>query len=186
MDEKAKKSFVEVHKGTSRIVLVFPLFQSVVVKVPRIYWKSGIETLIRDWKRTFRKETWEYQAWWSPSWCLFKGLLDNWNEYRFYRKSRHSFLQVTHFSFFGIFNIQRRGQPLQCDYKLFWRHVCDATDCHAIEDGHHFTETDNFCVDGGVRILDYGSPRTQGIILKYGDRLVEVLSAHASELCVCK
>jgi hypothetical protein len=182
MVQKSKKPIVQVHKGTSRFVLLFSFIPSLAVKLPRIHLKAGIETLVRNWRETFRKETWEYEVWWSPTWCLFKGLLDNWKEYRFYRKTKHQFLQTTYFSFLGIVNLQKRGQKLNCDYRPFWRNIYDATGGEAMNDGHHFSETDNFCVDHGVKILDYGSPITQRIILKHGNKIVQALASHFPEL----
>lgn len=64
---------------------------------------------------------------------------------------------------------------MEYDYKKFWHRIYNATHGEAIRDGHHFTETDNFCVDNGIRIIDYGSPRTQEIILKNGDKIIESL-----------
>lgn len=183
MDQKSNKPIVQVHKGTSRIVLIFSFIPSLAVKVPRVRLKTGIETLIRNWKETFHKKTWKYQVYWSPAWCLFKGLLDNWKEFRFYRKTRSSFLQVTYFSLFGIVNFQKRGHELKYDKIILILCLDNATNGEAVKDGHHFSETDNFCIDDGrIKILDYGSPRTQEIILKHGNKITEALALNFSEI----
>lgn len=43
---------------------------------------------------------------------LFAGIMTNWNEYRFYRRTKNPFLMPSYFSLFGLFNIQRKAEKI--------------------------------------------------------------------------
>ncbi len=51
---------------------------------------------------------------------LWRGLADNWREYRFYSKTHHPFCQPTHFSFFGLVNFQALGDVCQMHEESFY------------------------------------------------------------------
>lgn len=172
----------QVKKGTSRLVIISSLFPGLVIKIPIIRLKDGIGTLISERKRWLEKETWDERPYWGIGWCLYKGILDNWREYRFYRNSRHAFLQATYFSLLGIINVQKRGRVIQCDIDKFWCCIYDATDGEVTNDAHHFKEAGNFCLDGWVRLLDYGDHRTHVIVEKYGTKIMEVIASNLPEL----
>ncbi|OHA19471.1 MAG: hypothetical protein A2836_02295 [Candidatus Taylorbacteria bacterium RIFCSPHIGHO2_01_FULL_45_63] len=173
---------IEIRKGTSRIILISSLFPNLVVKVPIVRLRVGVKTIFTERKRLHNKETWDEEVWWGIGWCLYKGILDNWREYRFYKNTKHQFLQPTFFSLLGLINFQKRGELIQCDYVKFWRCIHNATDRGAMSDSHHFSETRNFCLNSGVKILDYGSPRTQLIIKKFGVKIMEDLDLNFPEL----
>jgi len=99
---------------------------------------------------------------------VFKGVMDNWREYWFCLVERHSFAQPTYFSFFGLVNIQLRGEPLVMDQWEFRGQLQKFIEV-LYSDAHHFTSINNFCIsDGKLRILDYGSRKTQNIIRERG------------------
>jgi len=173
---------IEIIKGTSRFILIVSSFSRVVFKIPRIRLWYGLGMIIAERKKWNQKETWDERVWWSIGWCLYKGILDNWREYRFYRKSKHLFLQPTIFSLFGLINIQKRGDVVQCDKVKFWCCVSKATNGEACDDGHHFSEIHNFCLNGGIKVLDYGSPKTQALVKKYGSKIMEALASNFPEL----
>ncbi|MDO8512509.1 MAG: hypothetical protein Q7S57_04505 [bacterium] len=117
-------------------------------------------------------------------WALFHGIACNWREYRFYSRTKHPFLQPTYFSFFGTVNIQKYGRPVRIPFedeynrdkwwtRMFWMPVLGITNGEVIRDGHHFLNPENFCQDifGRPKIVDYGLPRTQEIIKKWGEQI---------------
>lgn len=101
---------------------------------------------------------------------VFKGAADNWREYWFYLAEQHPFAQPTYFSLFGLMNIQLRGDPILIERKEFRRQLeLFIGEQVLYSDPHHFASIGNFCVSGGkLRILDYGSLKTQRIIRERG------------------
>jgi hypothetical protein len=104
---------------------------------------------------------------------MFKGLIDNWQEYLFYRETRHVFIQPTYFSFFGLVNIQKYGYPEKIRYDALLRHFCEIVDSQIlVNDGHHFADWRNFSFESGkIKILDYGSLKTRAIIAEHGEKI---------------
>lgn len=164
----------------SRWVFVFPRL-GVVVKVPRVYWKKGWKGFVYWYKSEGLKcslsltedELTGCRNLWT------KGLRDNWKEFVFFIKYRKPFLQPTFFSLFGLVNIQKYGQIISRkkarEIKLhhqFWV----LTEREFLDDSHHFVNSANFCIseDGHLRIVDYGSPATRTILLKWADKLEDV------------
>ena len=165
--------------GSQRTVFVFPGL-GVVIKIP-----ISIVGLISNYKfrRMPRQST---RSFW---WCvrgtgldIYKAVQVNWHEFTYYHQSRHPILQPTYFSFFGLLNIQRYGLPfvMQCseDYQgemyLQMMALTDdgMRDCGG--DPHHFRDPLNFGVeDGKLRIHDYGDPKTQKVLDKFGDVIYE-------------
>jgi hypothetical protein len=77
---------VKIRYGHYRFVLVFKNF---VIKFPRIRLWSALKT---GWREIHRKRLrwhlrkWTYRHMGTIPWCLYKGIVDNWLEYLFYRK----------------------------------------------------------------------------------------------------
>lgn len=167
---------IHISKGTSRITILMDFVPTVVLKIPRIRFREGFRVLVADRRKWGRKETWDENVWWSIGFCFYKGILENWREYTFYRKTKHAFLQPTWFSFLGLINIQKRGTDFGHTADQFYLSIHEATDGECTRDAHHFSNSDNFCVSDGVRILDYGSLRTQSIIEKHGNKIAAALN----------
>jgi len=105
---------------------------------------------------------------------LFGGIVDNWREFVFFRKTKHPFLLPTYFSFFGLLNIQRAGEPCQLKDVDLWCQLYELTDGKVFDDSHHFENPANFVLEGRrLRMIDYGSIRTHGVITQYGKKIVE-------------
>jgi len=159
-----------IKKGENRIVLILPAF-NLVLKFPRADFKAALNWI--KWA-IFNPKHWRHYLGGTvyhpgPKRYLFKGLVDNWKEYRFYRRTKHPFLQPTYCSFFGLCNVQRYGQPVNQDKLSFWVNLQDISDYEVTHDGHHFSNPDNFCLENDqFKILDYAEPRTQKVILKVG------------------
>ena len=159
--------------GTSRIVVVS---HGLAFKFPRVRLGEAWETL----KYRFRtRSLWRefvytvYQVF-SLKWILLKGVVDNWKEYRFYRKTKHPFLQPTYVSLIGLLNIQRAGRPLGNSSEALWHQLYELTGGAVLGDNHHFENPNNFCTSGRrLRILDYGGPETQRIVSEFGLKIFE-------------
>lgn len=172
---------MEIKKGTKRIVVIIPIVR-IVIKFPVVHLREAIKGI------TYYGRDKEHLKWYlfSPvkqpggfKHLLFRGLVDNLGERRFYRKIKHPFLQPTFFSFFGLFNIQKIGRmlPESTDPKWFWGKMLELTQSAAKDDDHHFYNAENFCLEKGkLKTLDYGRPKTQEIILKYGNAIMEGFS----------
>ena len=88
----------------------------------------------------------------------------------------------TWFSFLGIVNFQKVGDPLP-EVQDFWKQMLCLTGGGALKDGHHFENKNNFCLDkgGNLKILDYGAPKTEEVILKYGRAIMDGFSLGKEE-----
>lgn len=107
---------------------------------------------------------------WGLKRTLFKGIADNWREFRFSVASGHPFVQPTYFSLLGLVNVQRRGDPPKMESGEFLGQLqrLAGEECF-YSDPHHFKNVDNFCWDGSfLRMTDYGSSQTRLVILKRG------------------
>lgn len=161
---------MKIKKGTYRIVFIFNKF---VVKIPKFHIKAGIEQLHICYKIKRLKNVWQWGSS-SYSGCMrwfFGGIADNWQEYRFYSKTKLAILMPTYFSLLGLLNIQKRGQTLKMDSFDLWCHLCDLTNEDVWDDNHTFVNPKNFCVEDGVlKIIDY--PKATHRVLKtYGERI---------------
>jgi hypothetical protein len=93
----------------------------------------------------------------------------NWREYTFFLKTRDPFLQPTYFSFFGLFNIAKYGQPVKLNEGELRKRMIGLFSAVVYEeDWHHFKNRSNFCESrkGDLRTVDYGSTVTQQVITK--------------------
>ncbi|OGG93353.1 hypothetical protein A2609_01525 [Candidatus Kaiserbacteria bacterium RIFOXYD1_FULL_47_14] len=182
---------MQIRKGNDRIVFVFPSL-GIVVKLPivhfffaarcswQMFFHCGAKG--RRWKILKRYLEFPTKNMSSFRWFLFRGLSANWNEFRFYRKTKNPFLQPTYFSLFGLLNIQRFDEPCQLEETGFWWQLLELTNGKVSDDGHHFEEPRNFCFHNGkLRILDYGSRRTHDVVLQYGTKIVELFNPEYSK-----
>ncbi len=167
---------MHIAKGQWRLIIALPEY-GIVLKLPRIrlYWAlRGLPNYVKSYK-IWRKVTLQNRTLITPIGCLLRGLMENWSERRFYRQTKHRFLQPTLFSFFGFMNIQRYGKPLNGIGSLIANYFWDISKSGEgiRNDGHHFMNSQNFTKDfsGKLRMLDYGFKTTQEIIRKYGERL---------------
>ena len=155
---------MKIKKGTDRIVVAFPLL-GIVVKIPIIHFIRLFSVLTTE-----KGEFPLYWKYWKMK--IFSGLISNWNEFRFYWRTRNPFLQPTYFSIFGLLNIQRYGEPCNLQIVDLWCQLHELTDGSVFDDSHHFANPNNFCFyKGKLRISDYGSQRSHRVIMKYGERI---------------
>lgn len=155
--------------GKNRFVIVIPRLD-VALKFPKIYLfrflrSSVIHLKAGNWKRMWRLDLENGEL----KWLLFKGLLDNWNEFRACHSPRRvPLFQTTYLSIFGIVNFQRAGIdiPELTDLWMIFCSICTDTEEAALwKDIHHFSESGNFCLSRGtLKIRDYGSAKTREAI----------------------
>jgi len=106
--------------------------------------------------------------------CLtFRGVGDNWRERSFYKHTNtlhRLLLQPTHFSFLGLLNIQKYGEPAdEKDSEPIYHAFFPVAGQDLIRDGHHWVNAGNFhLANDGPKLLDYGNPETQRIVSEYG------------------
>lgn len=169
---------MKIYKGTNRITLTLPRC-GLVIKVPIIHlWRATVLVFVNmrrgrwdairfDWSRPV-----DVPSGWKR--LLFLGIVANWNEFRFYRETRNSFLQPTYISFFGLLNIQKMGEPCTVPEVEWWRTLKKITDEDVYDDPHHFCDPQNFCVsEGVVRMVDYGSLRCRSVVRNHGLTITE-------------
>jgi hypothetical protein len=110
----------------------------------------------------------------------------NFGEWNFWKQTKslpfHIFLQPTLFSVHQHeidghdcwINFQKIGfrQCLMSEADFTYQ-MLRLTDFEAINDMHHFYKKENFFFDrdGGLRIVDYGSPMTQELIRRHGEKI---------------
>ncbi len=167
--------------GSYRFVFVMPSMR-LVIKIPRIrigeFWMNarsnsrGLFTKPGQW-RYFWKTTFAQSSDYPFSGRrLFKGFVDNWREWRFWRETRHPVLAPMYF-WFGC-TLQQYAKPLvvQSGTELFDRlqPLCEGL---RGRDPHHFTNPANFGeLNGHLVVVDYASPKVQSILRVKGDVLV--------------
>lgn len=168
---------VKIVQGRSRIVILLPKL-GVVIKFPIIHFVVALRVFLDDLLengKLLRDELFRYtvETYGSLKQLLFKGVVDNWREWRFFRRTRHAFCQPTYFSFFGLVNIQRFTYSLHAQKIDPWLQLHALTNGAVFKDPHHFGNPNNFCLhDGMLMILDYGEPITQEIVLEFGDKIL--------------
>lgn len=167
---------VQVQKGGNRIVFIFPLVR-IVIKLPIIYLVAGIHTLLYELKEGCLWSHWRdytVEHYGTLKRLLCKGIVDNWREFQFYTKTHHPFLQPSYFSFLGLINVQRLGQPCTIKSTDLWCQLYELTQGAVFKNSHCFANPDNFCFqDGSIRIFDYGDPRTQEVIREFGAKIMK-------------
>lgn len=170
---------MKIAKGNLRYVIVFP-FLGIAVKFPRIRLIAVILRVVRHaffmrlgtiYREAFRISI-DCTGIWGYKRLLFGGIRANWNEFLFFQKTKNLFCQPTYFSLLGLFNIQKFGFPCNLHWRTLAIQVEEITGGATRDDGHHFDKCKNFCLaDGRLRLLDYGSKKTQRIIAEFGERI---------------
>src|ERR1035437_6041153 len=136
-----------VKRGSWRIVVLIPKL-GVAIKFPKI----RIDTVTTEIKWMVKEKRWKF-LWlfctdqanrpMSMQWWFLHGIMTNWSEYRFWRKTKNLFLWPTRFSFFGLFNIQRLGKQVLLSNEDVWEKFTNITEEVCI-DKHCFRNRDNF------------------------------------------
>lgn len=193
--------------GTTRIAFLFKTF---VIKLPRIRLRQGIngflayhqEGLKIIWKLGYKKyraiekrrrEIYreyleqikgipKYQIDNTYQKFLFDGIMSNYHEFVFSLSGEeNSFALPTCFSFFGLLNIQKRGQEFEMSHEEFrfrleriLKNAGILDTCEYWNDSHTMNNPRNFCRDkqGKLYILDYGNIRLHKFLREYG-RLIQ-------------
>lgn len=89
---------MKIKKGENRIVVLLPALK-LALKFPRIRLWQALKKIYRiiqspkDWRHYLGETVHHF----SIKRCLFKGIVDNWSERRFYHRTGHPFLQPTYF-----------------------------------------------------------------------------------------
>ncbi|MES3004839.1 MAG: hypothetical protein V4690_01850 [Patescibacteria group bacterium] len=164
--------------GTTRIVLIIPVI-GIVLKLPVLEIARVSKVFFRNlFRGKFRSISIEMHEYWG---FLFSGIIANWSEYRFYQRTRHTFLQPTYFSLFGLFNIQKLGNACNMKTLDVWCQLVDITSKAVWADPHCFDEADNFCFDNKqFKMLDYASEGAQKVVLSHGDKIVQFFNPNYS------
>ncbi len=169
---------MKIEKGWNRFVIVAPKF-GIAIKLPIIHLFLSIKILVKlslifEFRSIFLEMALPISDRWSYKNRLFGGIVTNWREFIFYRRTKNPFLQPTYFSFLGLINIQKMGTPCDISYVDLWCQLLNLTDSGVMADNHHFENSDNFCFDSGkLKIHDYGSIVTQKVITEYGTKIYE-------------
>jgi len=172
---------IVIAKGSTRMVIHTGSWW--VIKLPIIDIKESAEkirTLYRQrrWAR-LRKELTGIEAWKAgvESDYIVKGIINNWKEFTYSFLNPQPYLMPTYYSHFGLINIQKRGEPYQSEYIIFGPKIDRATKGQVRADGHHFKNSQNFClVDGKLVMIDYSNFETQKVLDKYGMAIHNALS----------
>ncbi len=171
---------MQIKHGVTRVVVLLPTWE-VVLKFPRIYAWNLIQVLCSTYflHRTHKVIFGPYmahQALFNIRSCLLEGFRDNRSERRYWKRTKHPFLQPTLFSAFGVVNIQKMGHDVRKD----WDHEMLPTVRALLgddfyEDGHCFRSEKNFSEDarGKVCIHDYASEGAQRVLDVHADILRE-------------
>jgi len=123
-------------------------------KLHRIESEKRMEMKIPKCKR--------YEMYGSPEMALMAGIMANLQESSFYRQTKNPFVMPTYFSFFGLFNIQKKGEEITFwkDEEIWFFVVKNIKNYHQIFiDAHVFADIRNFVLDdnGLLKLIDYGS-----------------------------
>jgi hypothetical protein len=100
---------------------------------------------------------------------MLGGIMANLQEWRFYKETKNPFCMPTLFSFFGLFNIQKKGGKVDFwGRNEIWSYIYhNSKDSNQpFCDGHTLAEPENYGMDNGkLKLVDYGS-RQVGEYLK--------------------
>lgn len=188
-----KKIQIKKSRGTTRRVTIF---NHIVIKIAIIDFKSFLKARrdlkgvnLREYKNEFENEASrmsdftglsirkakEYEMDGFPASYLLAGIMANLQEFYFSLFCHNDFAMTTYFSFFGLFNIQKKGDKIDFwSSDDLWNYVCkNSVYCNQPYcDSHVFTNVDNFCISKGkLKICDYGSRNVREFLNINGDRL---------------
>ncbi|MFA5124655.1 MAG: hypothetical protein WC473_02410 [Patescibacteria group bacterium] len=164
-------------QGYTRFVVLIPCL-GIAIKIAKINLFKGLDRLfIEPWEIKGYVWYWfkyqltiDSQHGDSFRHHLFRGINANWQEFRFYLKTKHPLLQPTYFSFFGLFNIQKiASAPLTTKSVPYFQFKALSP---RAKGEHNFDSPENFCLENNrLRILDYGDIDVREAVLADGDRL---------------
>ncbi len=170
-----------IRRGRNRFVALFPKLV-IVIKLPRISI-TLFKSILNPEKEIIKRYSIK---------VFFAGVVGNWREFLFYQKTHHCFLQPTYFSFLGLINLQRAGKECadsNISHKIQMAIYPNKTNkerlyCVYVEDVdylardmHHWGNSYNFSFwKNKLYIHDYGSLRTQKVILKFGETIFKNFS----------
>jgi len=165
---------MKIYKGKSRIVFVF---SKIAIKLPIIRFIKAFK-IAKYWikRRIFWQSIYEYNYYTYSTVQIFLllGIMENWNEYRFYKETKSIFLVPTYFSLLGLVNFQKIGKPFYMNEELFWKRLYHITQGKIFDDPHHFLDQKNFSkTDDRLQMLDYGNHKCFRVIREYGDKIFE-------------
>lgn len=181
--------FFSIHRGTYRTVVAVPAL-GLAFKVARIRVVELARELICHFEYPQARTFAAVRRYASRSLhasvddaapakrLLFKGLVDNWREWRFSETFDHPILVPTYASI-GLVNVQAYADPLPDQgATAHWRKIVRILDTHVRRDSHHFASNPNFgWRDGHLAMIDYASPKTHEVLRTYADRLVDQYAA---------
>jgi hypothetical protein len=139
---------MKIRKGVNRTVIIFPRLK-LAFKFPAFFRILNLpikKIAIRILKSTIN---------------------ENYKEYKFYQKTKFSFLQPTYFSLFGLVNIQLAGKSIHADHNYVYYQamyiLLNNLDLQTYMkivgkfNTHNFANR-NFCdADDNVRLVDYSN-----------------------------
>lgn len=153
--------------GATRFVI---LVGSIAIKLPRLrlIWalmrlmQYGSKGKVRSRLRTYGRNTVH-----GGVRYILSGWVANWQEYRLWASTRNPLLVPTVFSFFGLINVQKRGEPVS-DGKLRTNHPFPQLLRQMSPEGvADMVRPANFCLyESRVRLLDYGSDEVFGLMYR--------------------
>lgn len=174
---------MEIRTGETRIVVLLPLL-GLAIKFPKIHpFKAfGLfrQLMKRDNRWELLRKYWKFppRAVGAFKYLLTRGILCNWQEFKFYSQTRNPLLHPTYFSLFGLLNIQAIGQPCGLKDVDLWCQLYELTEGKVFEDSHCFANPRNFCLSSGkLKITDYGSEGSQNVILAYGQKIYDLFDS---------
>lgn len=157
--------------GTKRVVIVLEKF---VIKIARIRIVPAFKCTVRwvhdrrFWKSIFK---YDHNVYGTIHIYLFKGLIENWHEYKLYCEIHSPFLVPTYFSLLGFINIQKRGELFEMEGVDMWIQMILLSNKEVWDNSHHFANPANFSkTNGRLQMLDYGNLRCHRVIKKYGKK----------------
>ena len=167
-------------KGTCRIVFVFPTL-GIAVKIPIIRMGSALKDIHYITKsndpltRTYHQIMYKWDYFGSIKGFLFHGVFENLHEYLFYLFFKNRFpIQPTYFSFFGLCNVVKVGNPLslsKIEFISWWGKIVDIVGIDIRKDLHNFECPENFTQNGNdLFFLDYGSEKIRNFLLSHGKK----------------
>ena len=162
-----------IKHGTYRMALIFDSF---VIKIAKVHALLAIIKLISWAKKGRLRQNFSlsFGSFNGPREWLVKGILENWHEFSFCIFEDNRFIMPTYFSFFGLFNIQKRGSLSKISLRDLDRLFLPILGKKFYR-SHHWSNPDNFVLDefGHITMCDYGSPKTK-----------QEVSCHVDELCL--
>lgn len=172
---------MHVQHGSYRTVLVIPSAH-LAIKVPRVRVREFVSN-VRYHVRGFREGKGSWRVFWQytflkgvDTYCtgqraLFKGVVDNWREWRFWSETRHPVLAPT-YGWFGI-SVQRTVDPIEIVAESFFARMLEIVGEDVFDDIHHFANPGNFgSLNGRLVAVDYASPGVQQLLLRCGEAII--------------